>query len=63
MEVMGGFILGFDTDSEDIFDRMVEFIEKSGIPLAMVPVAGHARHATFPPIAEGGQDSGCGSRR
>jgi hypothetical protein len=33
---MGGFILGFDTDREDIFDRMVEFIEKSGIPIAMV---------------------------
>ena len=36
IEVMGGFILGFDTDKEDIFDRMVEFIEKSGIPIAMV---------------------------
>ena len=36
IQVMGGFILGFDTDKEDIFDRMVEFIEKSGIPIAMV---------------------------
>ncbi len=36
MQVMGGFILGFDTDTGDIFDRMVEFIEKSGIPIAMV---------------------------
>jgi radical SAM superfamily enzyme YgiQ (UPF0313 family) len=36
IEVMGGFILGFDTDKEDIFDRMVDFIEKSGIPIAMV---------------------------
>ncbi|UWZ83096.1 B12-binding domain-containing radical SAM protein [Occallatibacter riparius] len=36
MEVMGGFILGFDTDKPDIFDRMVDFIEKSGIPIAMV---------------------------
>jgi radical SAM superfamily enzyme YgiQ (UPF0313 family) len=36
MEVMGGFILGFDTDREDVFERMVEFIQKSGIPLAMV---------------------------
>jgi radical SAM superfamily enzyme YgiQ (UPF0313 family) len=36
IEVMGGFILGFDTDREDVFDRMVEFIQKSGIPLAMV---------------------------
>jgi radical SAM superfamily enzyme YgiQ (UPF0313 family) len=36
MQVMGGFILGFDTDNGDIFDHMVDFIEKSGIPIAMV---------------------------
>jgi radical SAM superfamily enzyme YgiQ (UPF0313 family) len=36
MQVMGGFILGFDTDRDDIFDRMVDFIQKSGIPIAMV---------------------------
>ncbi len=36
MQVMGGFILGFDTDREDIFDRMVDFIQKSAIPIAMV---------------------------
>jgi radical SAM superfamily enzyme YgiQ (UPF0313 family) len=36
IQVMGGFILGFDTDREDIFDRMVDFIQKSGIPIAMV---------------------------
>lgn len=36
IEVMGGFILGFDTDREDIFDRMVNFIQQSGIPIAMV---------------------------
>ena len=36
MQVMGGFILGFDTDREDIFDRMVDFIQKAGIPIAMV---------------------------
>src|SRR5581483_1044144 len=33
IEVMGGFILGFDTDREDVFDRMVEFIQKSAIPI------------------------------
>lgn len=36
IQVMGGFILGFDTDREDIFDRMVSFIQQSGIPIAMV---------------------------
>jgi radical SAM superfamily enzyme YgiQ (UPF0313 family) len=36
IEVMGGFILGFDTDREDVFDRLVDFIQKSAIPLAMV---------------------------
>ena len=36
IEVMGGFILGFDTDREDVFDRMVDFIQQSAIPVAMV---------------------------
>jgi len=36
IEVMGGFILGFDTDREDIFDRLVDFIQTSAIPIAMV---------------------------
>lgn len=36
MEVMAGFILGFDSDPEDIFEKQMEFIRESGIPLAMV---------------------------
>jgi radical SAM superfamily enzyme YgiQ (UPF0313 family) len=36
MEVMAGFIVGFDNDPEDIFDRQVAFIQESAIPLAMV---------------------------
>lgn len=36
MEVMGGFIVGFDTDPEDIFERQFDFIQESAIPLAMV---------------------------
>ena len=36
IEVMAGFIVGFDSDPEDVFDRQVEFIEESAIPIAMV---------------------------
>ncbi len=36
IEVMAGFIVGFDSDTDDVFDRQVDFIEKSAIPLAMV---------------------------
>ncbi|MEP6912807.1 MAG: radical SAM protein [bacterium] len=36
MEVMAGFIVGFDNDPEDIFQRQIDFIRESAIPLAMV---------------------------
>jgi radical SAM superfamily enzyme YgiQ (UPF0313 family) len=36
MEVMAGFIVGFDSDPEDIFELQMKFIRESGIPLAMV---------------------------
>ena len=36
IEVMAGFIVGFDNDPEDVFTRQIEFIRVSAIPLAMV---------------------------
>jgi radical SAM superfamily enzyme YgiQ (UPF0313 family) len=37
-EVMGGFILGFDSDPVSIFERQISFIQKSGIVTAMVGI-------------------------
>lgn len=36
MLVSGGFIVGFDNDTENIFDDQIDFIQRSGIPNAMV---------------------------
>ena len=36
IEVMAGFIVGFDNDPEDVFERQIDFIRESAIPLAMV---------------------------
>ncbi len=37
-EVMAGFIMGLDTDPDDIADRMIAFIQGAGIPVAMVGI-------------------------
>ena len=38
LEVFAGFIVGFDHDGDDIFDRQLEFISSLPIPRAMVGV-------------------------
>lgn len=36
IQVSGGFIVGFDSDTPEVFQRQVDFIQKSGIVAAMV---------------------------
>lgn len=38
MQVMGGFIIGFDNDTEKIFESQIKFIQEVGIVTAMIGV-------------------------
>jgi len=38
MQVMGGFIVGFDNDNESIFNAQIKFIQQIGVVTAMVGV-------------------------
>jgi radical SAM superfamily enzyme YgiQ (UPF0313 family) len=38
LQVQGGFIIGFDNDSPNIFQQQIDFIQKSGIVSAMVGI-------------------------
>ena len=36
MQVMGGFILGLDEDDEGVFGAQIDFIQETGIPMALI---------------------------
>jgi len=38
MEVTGGFIVGFDSDDETIFQRQLDFIQEAGVSKAMIDI-------------------------
>ena len=47
IHVSGGFIVGFDSDAPDIFQRQIDFIQKSGIVSAMVGLLNAPKNTTL----------------
>ena len=44
IQVAGGFIVGFDSDTSTVFQRQIDFIQKSGIVSAMVGLLNAPKH-------------------
>ena len=44
LQVSGGFIVGFDSDTEGVFQRQIDFIQQSGIVAAMVGLLNAPKH-------------------
>jgi radical SAM superfamily enzyme YgiQ (UPF0313 family) len=60
LEVMGGFIVGFDSDEPDIFQRQFEFIQKAGVVTAMVGLLqALPRSRLYQRLAKEGRLRGC----
>ena len=47
MQVSGGFIVGFDSDTPSIFQRQIDFIQQSGIVSAMVGMLHAPKNTTL----------------
>lgn len=47
IQVSGGFIVGFDSDLESVFQKQIDFIQSSGIVSAMVGLLNAPKHTTL----------------